>query len=364
MRDRACLDHGRADRDSRSRRHVRRAQVEVDVQLVARERPALAVGGDRGNDASAHQRELIRPPVCTGAPPVADEPVLAAQLRRGELSRSPELGRRTIIWRRPTSRGARRISSSRASSSAYEKCRTIALTIRLRARATKARPRLRRPGSRTRASPQPRPRTPASAGGSVTPYVRNRLTTGANIASAAHHSPNRYSPAAAMALAALRPNRLDTRSMSARSCGRHRHAAPGAHVHRHLRAQRREARMHLGAHAARERARGNRRRPEPGRTDAARATARRSRASPRRPALRSAAPAPGGSGSPPRSSPCPPPYRAGSPPRRSRRRFGARAAIRESTTRSSCDCLRRASRACVRAYATSLRKSAASKRRA
>jgi hypothetical protein len=59
-----------------------------------------------------------------------------------------------------------------------------------------------------------------------------------------------------------RPGRFDTRDV-ARELVRHRHAAARADVHRHLRAQRLEAGVHLAADRTRHRADLGRRRPAP-----------------------------------------------------------------------------------------------------
>src|SRR6188472_234589 len=52
------LEYRGTDLDARARRQVFDADVEVDVQLVARERPALATSGDEVDDARVHQRDL------------------------------------------------------------------------------------------------------------------------------------------------------------------------------------------------------------------------------------------------------------------------------------------------------------------
>jgi hypothetical protein len=69
------LENGGGDREARPRRQVLRAQVEVDVELVACERPALALAGDERRGARVHQRHLgLRVRAASApAPAVADE---------------------------------------------------------------------------------------------------------------------------------------------------------------------------------------------------------------------------------------------------------------------------------------------------
>ena len=82
VRLRRHLDHGRAECESRAGRQVLLRDVEIDVELIAGESPALAVArGDEVDDARAHQRQLrlavgrsvrgLRAAV--RAPPVPDE---------------------------------------------------------------------------------------------------------------------------------------------------------------------------------------------------------------------------------------------------------------------------------------------------
>ena len=81
MRDLGQLDHGLADRESRAGGNVVDAEVEVDVELVACERPALPVSGDDLGEARVHQGQL-RVVGRRGAemPAVADEPDLRVEL--------------------------------------------------------------------------------------------------------------------------------------------------------------------------------------------------------------------------------------------------------------------------------------------
>ena len=89
-------------------------------------RPAMAdAGGDKVDDACAHQRRLrlaVRRPIqglraTMPAPPVADEPLFESRTPSASTSRSPSAGRRTISATMPIVGGARRISSRPASSS-------------------------------------------------------------------------------------------------------------------------------------------------------------------------------------------------------------------------------------------------------
>src|SRR5207237_7817127 len=80
------LDDGRADLQAGARWEVRVAQVEVDEELVACERPPLRAPGDESGSPGVHQRQLpVRLGALAGAlapsngPRVADQTRLAAE---------------------------------------------------------------------------------------------------------------------------------------------------------------------------------------------------------------------------------------------------------------------------------------------
>ena len=81
VRDLGDLDDGVADLQPRARRQLLRAEVEVDVELVAGERPAVTGAGDEGDRPGVHhvqlhlrvRRAVVQPPARTVLPRVADE---------------------------------------------------------------------------------------------------------------------------------------------------------------------------------------------------------------------------------------------------------------------------------------------------
>jgi len=68
------LDQRRADPEPCTGRQVRPAEVEIHVELVACEGPALAHAGEQRDHASVHQRQLNVRIGAPCSPPVADEP--------------------------------------------------------------------------------------------------------------------------------------------------------------------------------------------------------------------------------------------------------------------------------------------------
>ena len=80
------LEHRRPDRELRARREVLAAQIEIDVELVTRERPALPVARHERRRPRVHDRDLrlrVRGTPARAAarlPVVADEPVLDVEL--------------------------------------------------------------------------------------------------------------------------------------------------------------------------------------------------------------------------------------------------------------------------------------------
>src|SRR5258708_27789892 len=88
----AELDHGRTDLNPAAGGQVREADVEIHIELVAREGPTLAFARDRSRRAGVHQRQLrlrIRASIgCVSAstwtPGIALEAVVKAQPRLSE----------------------------------------------------------------------------------------------------------------------------------------------------------------------------------------------------------------------------------------------------------------------------------------
>ena len=120
------LEHRLADREPRPGGEVVDAEVEVDVELVAGERPALPVACDRLDGADAHHRHLrervraaVRPAATAASDPVvADEPL--HEVERRLLEHLPLVHARAAARSAracPASAGACRIPSRAAASS-------------------------------------------------------------------------------------------------------------------------------------------------------------------------------------------------------------------------------------------------------
>jgi len=77
----AELDHRRTDLNPAARRQVRAAEVEIHVQLVAGQGPALALTRDGGSRPRVHQRQLgVRIWPAVGSPAAATrEPGVALE---------------------------------------------------------------------------------------------------------------------------------------------------------------------------------------------------------------------------------------------------------------------------------------------
>ena len=113
------LDDGLADREPRPGREVVDAEVEIDVELVAGERPALAAPGDEVGGAGVHQRQLgvsgfaepsgrLRDPRASQTSPTS--PSSRSSTPSSSTSRSFSAGRRTISSTVPAAAGDSRIS--------------------------------------------------------------------------------------------------------------------------------------------------------------------------------------------------------------------------------------------------------------
>ena len=96
-----------------------RAQIEIDVELVARERPLLASWGDQRQESHVDERELIDAPPLAECPAITDEALL--DIERAHLEHLSLTALRPTHEQRERAALARRPRDFRqpASSSAY-----------------------------------------------------------------------------------------------------------------------------------------------------------------------------------------------------------------------------------------------------
>jgi hypothetical protein len=78
----ADFDLGRAYAQARTGRQMLEAQIEIDVQLIAGKRPALAALRNQRRESRVDQRELVAASPFAERPAVSDEPALDAELGR------------------------------------------------------------------------------------------------------------------------------------------------------------------------------------------------------------------------------------------------------------------------------------------
>src|SRR5688572_23431131 len=92
------LDDGRADREARAGRKIRRADIEIDVELIARQSPPRLLAGNHRNHARVHHVDLHvrmgqpvwRSPAVADVPRVANETSSSVELTSIEDVTSPD----------------------------------------------------------------------------------------------------------------------------------------------------------------------------------------------------------------------------------------------------------------------------------